>query len=192
MALCHAPSRLKATSIFSSGLSMLFSRCVMMIGVRQIFFGRCCFSSIRQIPFSEYIHPSGCLRLTGAPLIASGISSSRWSRSTFLAAFNAFCIFPTAASFPNLMYNSDGSFTPNCPQLQTYTSPMNPPSRRRVVIFVRNVSPPRSGSLCRYNFRSCSMAACPSLNREAPATPSTGMFMYRSVWVSDSPSTMAA
>ena len=53
IALCHCPSLLNATSIFSSPVSMLRSRCVIMIGVLHTMTGAYFFSSITLIPFSE-------------------------------------------------------------------------------------------------------------------------------------------
>ena len=100
MALCQVPSLLNAISIFSSPDSMLLRRWVNMIGVLQTIFGVYCFSSMWLIPLSEYIQLSGCLKFTGAPWIASGISSGA-SRSIFSAFWISFRIFFCASSFPN-------------------------------------------------------------------------------------------
>ena len=53
MAVDHLPSRLNAISIFSSPVSMLFNRCVRMMGVRHTRAGLCVFWSITLIPLSE-------------------------------------------------------------------------------------------------------------------------------------------
>ena len=151
IALCQAPSRLKAISIFSSPVSILFKRCVNMIGVLQTITGRLVFSSIRRIPPSEYIQPSGCLRFTGAPLITSGMVSARSSRFSFLAPFKAPLImswtcFSPSWPAPLSRKSCEGSFTPKPLQLQVYTSPINSASLKTCVIFCKKVSPPLSGS----------------------------------------------
>ena len=53
VAVCHLPSRLKATSIFSSPVSRLCRRCVKITGVLHTTTGVYCFSSIRLMPLSE-------------------------------------------------------------------------------------------------------------------------------------------
>ena len=53
IARLHWPSRLKAISIFSSPVSMLFKRWVNMIGVLQTVVGIAFFSSMWLMPFSE-------------------------------------------------------------------------------------------------------------------------------------------